>query len=160
VAISVNRANILKSKARKISPEIPVVVGVLAVCFSAALILTSRDSGSLVYYGDAVSHLVIPRLVFDSVTPDLPQFGTVLPITHIMMLPFVASDFLFHTGLAGTLVSAFSFFLLLYRITKIEFSSTPAALYVKNISYNPAMEYFKKPAIFYGSYLVREKNNE
>src|SRR5205823_3777336 len=84
------------------------------------------------YYGDSVSHMVISRRIFDSIIPSITQLGGVwLPMTHIMLAPFVASDFLFQTGLAGTIVSSLSTSVtavMLFRIVKMQFNSKPAGL--------------------------------
>ena len=66
--------------------------------------------GYLLYYGDAQAHLNISRSIIDSKTPGYDQLGTVwLPVLHVICLPFVANDWLWSTGLAGTLPVAASF---------------------------------------------------
>src|SRR6185437_10057146 len=63
-------------------------------------------SQTIVLYSDAHSHLAVARRVVDNVTPGLAQFGAVwLPLPHIIMLPFIWNDFLWRTGLAGSLAS-------------------------------------------------------
>jgi hypothetical protein len=128
---------------RVISLEIIIALGVVAVCFLAAFILLARDPDSLVYYQDAVSHLIISRKVFDWMTPGLVQYGSVwLPMTHIMLSPLTAIDFLFYTGLAGTIVSTASTAvtaMVIFRIVKFQFTSAlagtlAASLYVLNPS--------------------------
>ena len=65
-------------------------------------ILFLIDESSLLYYGDAVSHLFISRKIIDSNEPGILQIGTVwLPLPHLMMLPFSIIDSLFSSGLAG-----------------------------------------------------------
>jgi len=67
-------------------------------------------SDSIVAYGDAESHLNIAKRIIHSITPGFAQLGGIwLPIPHIMMVPFVANDFLWRTGLAGSIVSGFSY---------------------------------------------------
>ncbi len=67
-------------------------------------------NGYILYYGDAQSHLNISRALIDSRTPGLDQFGTVwLPVLHLLCLPFVRSDWLWSTGLAGTIPVALCF---------------------------------------------------
>ncbi len=57
-------------------------------------------------YDDALSHMRIARSVFDSATPGLAQLGSVwLPLPHMLMLPFIWSNYLWRTGLAGSFVS-------------------------------------------------------
>ncbi len=57
-------------------------------------------------YIDASSHLLIARRVIDNLTPGLAQLGGVwLPLPHLVMLPFIWNDTLWHSGLAGSLIS-------------------------------------------------------
>ncbi|MDQ3099552.1 MAG: glycosyltransferase family 39 protein [bacterium] len=73
-------------------------------------------------YGDAVSRLNISRKILDNITPGLGQLGSVwLPLTHILMIPFIWNDFMWHTGAAGWIVSGIAFIitcLYLYKIGK------------------------------------------
>ncbi|MBV9179328.1 MAG: hypothetical protein JO297_20045 [Nitrososphaeraceae archaeon] len=124
-------------------PELSIVLATIITNAICSYILFTRDPNSFLYYGDAVSHLVIARTIFDSILPGLAQLGTTwLPITHIMLLPFVTNDFLFHTGLAGAIVSTGCSAitnLALYRIVKMQFSSAhlgllASALYLMNPS--------------------------
>ena len=60
------------------------------------------DENSLLYYGDAVSHLQGARRFMDSSNPGIIQLGTVwLPLPHIIMMPFSMIDTLFSSGFAG-----------------------------------------------------------
>ncbi len=64
----------------------------------------------ILYYGDAAAHLNISRGLIDTRTPGYDQLGTVwLPLLHVICLPFVGSDWLWSTGLAGTIPVAFCF---------------------------------------------------
>jgi hypothetical protein len=55
-------------------------------------------------YGDATAHINIARRLFDSQTPGLKQLGTVwLPLPHLLMLPFVLSNWLWISGLGGAI---------------------------------------------------------
>jgi len=57
-------------------------------------------------YGDANAHLLIARRLIDNITPGLAQLGGVwLPLPHLLMVPFVWNDYLWRTGLAGSIVS-------------------------------------------------------
>ncbi len=70
------------------------------------------QNGYVLSYGDAQSHLNISRSIIDSRTPGYDQLGTVwLPVLHLICLPFVGNDWLWSTGLAGTLPVAFCFVL-------------------------------------------------
>lgn len=73
-------------------------------------------------YNDARSHLDIARRVVEGLKPGLAQLGSVwLPLPHLLMIPFVWNDFLWHSGLAGAIVSMVSFVgtgLLIYKFLK------------------------------------------
>src|SRR5919108_313213 len=84
-----------------------VLIIVLAIGLFSAIYLYALDKYSLLYYGDAVSHLVRSREFVDSDNPGLfEQLGTAwLPLPHILLLPFTLIDSLFITGFAGLAVS-------------------------------------------------------
>src|SRR6266550_785529 len=78
----------------------------LATCVSVFSFLFYFQRGDVLLYGDAVAHINIARRVFDSKTPGLLQLGTVwLPLPHVLMIPLVASDWAWQTGLGGSLPS-------------------------------------------------------
>jgi hypothetical protein len=61
-------------------------------------------------YNDARSHLDIARRVVDGLKPGIAQLGSVwLPLPHILMLPTVWNDFMWHSGLSGGVISMISF---------------------------------------------------
>jgi hypothetical protein len=77
---------------------------------SAAAVAWIHSHGYTLYYGDSEAHLNIARRILDSRTPGLFQIGSVwLPLPHLLMLPFVMSDALWRSGLAGAVSSAISF---------------------------------------------------
>ena len=86
--------------------------------------------------GDTYSHMLIARRMIDSLTPGLAQVGGVwLPLPHLLMLPFIWNDYLWHTGLAGSFVampcyviSALYIFLTARRITHNNGASFVGAL--------------------------------
>lgn len=66
--------------------------------------------GLTVIYNDAMSHLNVARLVVDNIQPGFAQLGSVwLPMSHILSLPLIWNDMLWHTGLAGSLISMAAF---------------------------------------------------
>jgi hypothetical protein len=78
------------------------------VCgLSVAAYMYSVDRYALLYYGDAVSHLVGSRKLFDwAENPGLGQIGTVwLPLPHVLLSMPSIVDELFFTGFAGLAVS-------------------------------------------------------
>ncbi len=87
-----------------------LVCCLLLAIASASSILWFHNHGSVLYYGDAQAHVNIARRVIDSRTPGWNQIGTVwLPLPHLLVLPLVGNDFLWRTGLAGSLVSGACF---------------------------------------------------
>lgn len=63
-----------------------------------------------VSYNDARSHLDMGRRVVEGLKPGLAQLGSVwLPLPHVLMIPTVWSDFMWHSGLAGAIQSMASF---------------------------------------------------
>jgi len=61
-------------------------------------------------YNDSRSHLDIGRRVVEGLKPGLAQIGSVwLPLTHLLMVPTIWNDFMWHTGLAGAVQSMFAF---------------------------------------------------
>ncbi|MBJ7600906.1 MAG: hypothetical protein DLM67_23390 [Candidatus Nephthysia bennettiae] len=70
----------------------------------------SGQLGYITLYNDARSHLNIARHVTDSLTPGFAQLGSVwLPLPHMLMVPLTMNDFLWHSGIAGSLVGGLCF---------------------------------------------------
>lgn len=83
--------------------EVAAVVGSLTLLISGFAWWLFRH-GYILYYGDAQAHLNIGRGIFDARSPGFDQLGTVwLPSLHLLTLPFVQNDWLWRTGLAGTI---------------------------------------------------------
>lgn len=94
----------------------------IAIFLSAIAIFTFsvyHRNGLGLAYNDARSHLDIGRRVVENLKPGLAQLGSVwLPLPHILMVPTIWHDFMWHSGLAGALVSMISFVitgLLIYK---------------------------------------------
>lgn len=105
----------------------------------------------IILYGDAYAHILIARRIFDNVTPGFAQLGGVwLPLSHMIMLPFVWNDYLWQTGLAGSIPSSFCYliatcylFLTARRLTRdsrasflgtLLFILNPNVLYLQTIA--------------------------
>ncbi len=113
---------------------ITIIIGI-----STALYLYNLDKYSLVYFGDAVSHMVGARKLLDWREPGLQQLGTVwLPLPHLLLLPSTLIDPLFTSGFAGLTVSLPSFGItstLLYKMARnhgMPFPLIVAMLYSTN----------------------------
>lgn len=98
-------------RARRIRPawrEDEWFIGLLVVAFCASIasIWWAYTSQTILLYADAHSHLLIARRIFDNATPGLAQLGNIwLPLPHLIMVPLAWNDFLWRTGLAGSLSS-------------------------------------------------------
>lgn len=112
----------------------------------------SYHNNLLLSYNDAMGHLNIARRVFDSRTPGLVQLGTVwLPLPHLLMQPFIYSNFLWHTGLAASIVGLICFVITaiaLFQSVRL-ITTHPAAPWIGLIVFiaNPNMLYMQTTAL-------------
>lgn len=101
-----------------------ITVVIAAWCFSFF-------NGYVLTYNDAASHLNIARRVVDNLTPGIAQIGTVwLPLPHLLMLFFAWSDFMWHTALAGSIISMASYVITVvftYKLINLLTENKPAA---------------------------------
>ncbi len=106
--------------------ELPLLIILLAAVYCIAGIVIYRlDHHAFLYFGDAASHIVRARQFFDSQRPGFHNIGTVwLPLPHLILLPLVAFDALFYSGIAGPMIgipclvgTALLLFLMVRRIT-------------------------------------------
>jgi hypothetical protein len=80
-----------------------VVIAVIASITSWWYFFANHD---ILLYGDAYSHMLIARSLLDNATPGFAQLGGVwLPLPHLIMEPFIWSDYLWQSGLAGSFSS-------------------------------------------------------
>ncbi len=87
-----------------------LLVIVLLSIISAAYFTVFFTSGLSLAYNDARSHLDIGRRVVEGLKPGLAQLGSVwLPLTHLLMAPTIWNDFMWHSGLAGSIQSMVAF---------------------------------------------------
>src|SRR5437588_947271 len=112
----------------------------------AALIHYFR-SGELLLYGDAVAHINIALRVVDSMTPGPLQLGTVwLPLPHVLMLPFVLSDWAWSSGVAGAIPSMLAYVLAtlgIFRLARLFMGRAPAWITVAAFAANPNLLYMQ-----------------
>lgn len=111
-------------------------VFLFALCAAIIASYISYMNGWILAYGDAESHINIAKKVVSGLTPGFAQLGGIwLPLTHMLMVPFVALDPLWRSGVAGSIVSGAFYviscvyiFKLTYLITKKMFASFIAFL--------------------------------
>ncbi|MBI2008649.1 hypothetical protein HYS82_03280 [Candidatus Amesbacteria bacterium] len=106
----------IKQVKRAIFPLLIVILTIISVGYFTSFL----QNGLGLAYNDARSHLDIGRRVVESLKPGLAQLGSVwLPLTHLLMVPTIWNDFMWHSGLAGAIQSMAGFVatgLLIYKI--------------------------------------------
>ena len=86
------------------------IVYLVAVAWAVAACVWSARTHSFFLYSDARTHLDIARHVTDALTPGLAQLGSVwLPLPHLLLVPLVASTWMWHSGAAGAIVGGACF---------------------------------------------------
>ena len=87
-----------------------LVLVILLSCISIASYIFFYRDGLALAYNDARSHLDIGRRVVEGLKPGLAQLGSVwLPLPHLLMVPTIWNNFMWHSGLSGALQSMISF---------------------------------------------------
>jgi hypothetical protein len=133
------------------------VVAALALCSGLAIAFV-YSHGWILWYGDAEAHLNTARRIVDNQTPGYDQLGTVwLPLLHVLMLPLVARDSLWGTGLAGSFASGFCFVVagafLFLSVRRVFGAAAPAVAAVAIFALNPNLLYLQSiPMTEPGSY--------
>ncbi len=91
-------------------PSKPRLVPLVALVWAGAACVWSKRTHSFFLYSDARTHLDIARHVTDALTPGLAQLGSVwLPLPHLLLVPLVASTWMWHSGAAGAIVGGACF---------------------------------------------------
>lgn len=148
---------------------------IIAIILSSIAIFISYQHGWIIAYGDAESHLNIAKRVISSLTPGFSQLGGIwLPLPHLLMVPLVYSDFLWRSGLAGSIVSGISFiasnfflYKTLYLLTKDQGSSflgslifvtNPNILYMQTTPMTelPLITFFIISTYFFFKFLLKD----
>ncbi len=106
-------------------------IWIFAITAAIAAWYFSFLNGYVLTYNDAASHLNIARRVVDNLTPGVAQIGTVwLPFPHLLMLIFAWNDFMWHTALAGSIISMASYVITVvftYKLILLLTENKPAA---------------------------------
>ena len=110
--------------------------------------------GELLLYGDAVAHIGIARRVFDSRTPGLLQLGTVwLPLPHLLMIPFLISNWMWQSGVGGSIPSLVAFVLGavgIFRLARGALSSSdPPGPSARSAAWAAVVIYVANPNLLY-----------
>jgi hypothetical protein len=126
----------------------------LTACVSILSFLFYFRRGEILLYGDAVAHINIARRVFDSRTPGLLQLGTVwLPLPHLLMVPFLLSNWMWRTGVGGSIPSMVAYVLGtigIFRLIRDGLGSTAhSVLLVRFATWLAAITYAANPNLIY-----------
>lgn len=130
---------------------------VLATLASIGSFAYFYSQGDTMSSPDAESHLLIAERVLHSPTAGFAQLGGVwLPLPHLLMLPFLIlpfgiGEYLYQTGIAGSLISMVAFVLccwFLYKLTT-KISSSQGAGLVASLLFisNPNILYMQSTAM-------------
>jgi hypothetical protein len=107
--ITIRKNNLIKL-GKYFNRRVLKIVLILLSIVSAYAWFFYYKNGLGLAYNDARSHLDIGRRVVEGLKPGLAQLGSVwLPLPHILMVPTIWIDFMWHTGLSGALISMLSF---------------------------------------------------
>lgn len=141
-----------------LKPNPLLVVAIVAMVLSLSSFAYFFANSMTNVYGDGVAHVNIARKVVDSPDNSLwqryIQIGSPwLPLQTLSMLPFVANDWMWRTGVAGSIVSMVSFiiaalslFLLarsFYQNENAAWSKTLPALSAAIFVFNPSALYMQ-----------------
>ena len=104
-------------------------VSALAFMLSMVAFVWFYRRGDILLWGDAVAHINIARRIVDARDPGWGQIGTVwLPLPHLLVAPFVANDWLWRTGVGGSIPSMFAYVLGVagvYRLVRARAAAPP-----------------------------------
>ena len=105
ISLKQKQAQVVAQRARV--RDLWQVATVITACLSSVIACWYFfQHHEITLYEDALSHMRIARSVFDNATPGLAQLGSVwLPLPHILMWPFIWNNYLWQTGLAGSLAA-------------------------------------------------------
>jgi hypothetical protein len=129
------------------------LVAGLATVTSIVAFLFYYLRGEILLYGDAVGHINIARRVFDSRTPGPSQLGTVwLPLPHLAMLPFVVSNWMWRTGIGGSIPSMMAYVASaagLYRLVRRGLAWSPHQGWARVAAWSAVIIYAANPSVIY-----------
>lgn len=132
------RAEKVRGKGASREETLPIALAAVVLGFVTLLVCYLR--GYMLLYGDAVAHLGIARRIIDSRHPGLVQLGGVwLPLSHVIMLPFIWKMEWWQNGMAGAWPSllcyvfgAIGFYRLARRMLERRWAVVATAFYALN----------------------------
>lgn len=123
LSVSISENNrFIKNTKKFLNNRMPWIVGIFLVAISCFAFIYYYQNGLGLAYNDARSHLDIGRRVVEGLKPGFAQLGSVwLPLPHLLMVPTIWNDFMWHSGLSGAIQSMIAFVgtgLLIYYFLK------------------------------------------
>jgi hypothetical protein len=99
-------------------------VGRLVVLVAVVVSITATgyfyNQGMTLWFVDGLSRLMIAKQMIAGIYPAFSQSGTWwLPIPHVLMVPLVWNEFLYQSGLAGSVISMVSYIVAVATIYKL-----------------------------------------
>ena len=124
-----------------------IITMLTALCLSIAACFFFYRQGQLLFLRDAIEHLNIARkFVVGPPSLDFTQLGGYwLPLPHLAMALFAWNDFLWHSGLAGSIPSMAGYVLASLYV----FRSARALTHSSLISYLGTLLFMLNPTILY-----------
>ncbi len=124
-----------------------IITILTALCLSIAACVFFYKQGQLLLLHDAIVHLNIARKFVDGPPRfDFTQLGGYwLPLPHLAMAPFIWNDFLWRSGLAGSIPSMFGYVLASLYV----FRSARTLTHHSLISYLGSLIFMLNPTILY-----------
>jgi hypothetical protein len=137
------------------------LLSAIAVALACAAFIFYFRHGAILLNGDSVAHINIARHIVDSRTPGILEFGTVwLPLPHLITTPFVMNDWMWRTGVGGSIPSmiAYVFGVLgIFRLVRgaVAYNGRKAA-WIAALAYglNPNLLYMQATAMTESLYLA------
>lgn len=137
----------LESAKRAKHDKWTLITVLTALCLSIAACIFFYEQGQLLLLHDAIAHLNIARKFVDGPTRfDFSQLGGYwLPLPHLAMAPFIWNDFLWRSGLAGSIPSMLGYILASLYVFRAAHALTHNSL----LSYLGALIFMLNPTILY-----------
>jgi hypothetical protein len=132
---------------------------VLVALISLFAFLYCFHHHQILLYGDAEGHINIARRLFDSRSPGPLQLGTVwLPLPHLLLMPFLISDWAWRTAVGGSIPSMIAYGISAIGMFRMARTSTgrkfPAWFAVLIFAGNPSLIYLQVTAMTEPVYLA------
>jgi len=128
-----------------------LIAAAIASVLSIVAFVWVYSHGELLLYGDAVGHINIARRVFDSRHPSPLQLGTVwLPFPHVAVMPFIVNDWMWRTGVGGSIPSMIAYVLGVVGIFRLVRARAPlwaAGMSATLYALNPNLLYMQSTAM-------------